>query len=146
MTGGVVAVLGPTGRNFAAGMSGGIAYVLDETGDFETRLNKEMVGLEAITADPGSLAALAKQNGNVAVALETVMADMSAKDAERLHALIVRHAHYTNSARAQTILADWAAWLPKFKKIMPHEYKRALAKIAGAELGAHGGALKAAKA
>jgi glutamate synthase (NADPH/NADH) large chain len=151
MTGGAVVVLGPTGRNFAAGMSGGIAYVLDETGDFETRLNKEMVGLEAIAADPGSLAALAKQNGNVAVALETVMADMSTKDAERLHALIVRHAHYTNSARAQAILANWAVWLPKFKKIMPHEYKRALANLAktkgaGAELEARNGGLKAAKA
>ena len=89
-----------------------------------------MVGLEPIAADPGSLAALAKQNGNVAVALETVMADMSTKDAERLHALIVRHAHYTNSARAQAILANWAVWLPKFKKIMPHEYKRALARSA----------------
>ena len=151
MTGGAVVVLGPTGRNFAAGMSGGIAYVLDETGDLETRLNKEMVGLEAIAADPGSLAALAKQNGNVAVALETVMADMSTKDAERLHALIVRHAHYTNSARAQAILANWAVWLPKFKKIMPHEYKRALANLAktkgaGAELEARNGGLKAAKA
>ncbi len=149
MTGGAVVVLGPTGRNFAAGMSGGIAYVLDETGDFETRLNKEMVGLEAIAADPGSLAALAKQNGNVAVALDTVMADMSTKDAERLHALIVRHAHYTNSARAQAILANWAVWLPKFKKIMPHEYKRALANLAkgaGAELEARNGGLKAAKA
>jgi len=151
MTGGAVVVLGPTGRNFAAGMSGGIAYVLDEAGDFETRLNKEMVGLEAIVADPGSLAALAKQNGNVAVALETVMADMSTKDAERLHALIVRHAHYTNSARAQSILADWAGWLPKFKKIMPHEYRRALAKMAKApgevaELEARNGGLKAAKA
>ncbi|MES1179818.1 MAG: hypothetical protein ABUL43_01340, partial [Hyphomicrobium sp.] len=79
-------------------------------------------------------------------------ADMSARDAERLHALIVRHAHYTNSARAQAILADWAAWLPKFKKVMPHEYKRALARLAQAqgeaaepEARASGG-LKAAKA
>jgi glutamate synthase (NADPH/NADH) large chain len=77
------------------------------------------------------------------------MADMSTKDAERLHALIVRHAHYTNSARAQAILANWAVWLPKFKKIMPHEYKRALANLAkgaGAELEARNGGLKAAKA
>jgi glutamate synthase (NADPH/NADH) large chain len=149
MTGGVVVVLGPTGRNFAAGMSGGIAYVLDETGDFETRLNKEMVGLEAIVADPGSLAALAKQNGNVAVALETVMADMSSKDAERLHALVVRHAHYTNSARAKAVLADWTAWLPKFRKVIPHEYRKALMQIAktqgvpGVDAGAR--ELKAAK-
>jgi glutamate synthase (NADPH/NADH) large chain len=150
MTGGVVVVLGPTGRNFAAGMSGGIAYVLDEAGDFEGRLNKEMVGLEAIVADPGSLAALAQQNGNVAVALETVMADMTAKDAERLYALIVRHAHYTNSARAKAILSDWAAWLPRFKKVMPHEYRRALAEMAkaqGAPVAAQREAgLKAAKA
>ena len=148
MTGGVVVVLGPTGRNFAAGMSGGIAYVLDEAGDFESRLNKEMVGLEAIVADPGSLAELAKQNGNVVVALETVLADMSARDAERLHALIVRHAHYTNSARAQAILAAWATWLPKFKKVMPHEYRKALAQMAKAQTGigpAEAG-LKAAKA
>ena len=64
---------------------------------------------------------------------------------------IVRHAHYTNSARAQAILADWAVWLPKFKKIMPHEYKRALANLAkakgaDAELEARNGGLKAAKA
>jgi glutamate synthase (NADPH/NADH) large chain len=91
-----------------------------------------MVELEAITADPGSLAALAKQNGNVAVALTSVMVDMRAQDAERLHALIVRHAHYTNSAKAQLILSDWAAWLPKFKKIMPLEYRRALTEIAKA--------------
>ncbi len=106
----------------------------------------ELVGELCTVADPGSLAALIKQNGNVAVALETVMADMGTKDAERLHALIVRHAHYTNSARAQMILADWAAWLPKFKKIMPHEYKRALAKLAGAQLEGRSEGLKAAKA
>jgi glutamate synthase (NADPH/NADH) large chain len=138
MTGGCVVVLGPTGRNFAAGMSGGIAYVLDEKGEFEAHLNREMVELEAITADPGSAAALAKQNGNVAVALTSVMADMRAQDAERLHALIVRHAHYTNSAKAQTILSDWAAWLPKFKKIMPLEYRRALTEIAKAAAAATG--------
>jgi glutamate synthase (NADPH/NADH) large chain len=138
MTGGCVVVLGPTGRNFAAGMSGGVAYVLDEKGDFVGRLNREMVELETITADPGSLAALAKQNGNVVVALETVMSDMSVRDAERLHALVVRHAHYTNSAKAKTILADWQHWLPKFRKVMPHEYKRALAEIARAAAGVVG--------
>jgi glutamate synthase (NADPH/NADH) large chain len=130
MTGGCVVVLGPTGRNFAAGMSGGVAYVLDEKGDFEARLNKEMVELESIVADPGSLAALTKQNGNVAVALATVMADMRGQDAERLHALIVRHAHYTNSAKAQMILTDWPRWFSKFRKVMPLEYRRALTEIA----------------
>jgi glutamate synthase (NADPH/NADH) large chain len=132
MTGGVVVVLGPTGRNFAAGMSGGIAYVLDEKGDFETRLNKDMVQTEAITADPGSLAELAKQDGDVAVAVESVMVDLRKQDAERLHTLIARHAHYTNSRQARSILENFAAYLPKFKKVMPIEYRRALAELAKA--------------
>jgi glutamate synthase (NADPH/NADH) large chain len=133
MTGGCVVVLGPTGRNFAAGMSGGIAYVLDETGDFEGRLNKEMVQIEPVTADAGLLAKLAKANGEVANRpLAEVMADMREQDAERLHALIVRHAHYTNSARAQAILKDFAGWLPKFRKVMPTEYRRALNDLAKA--------------
>ena len=130
MTGGVVVVLGPTGRNFAAGMSGGIAYVLDEAGDFETRLNKEMVQVEQLEGDPGSLAALAKQGGDVAVAIQSVMSDMLEQDVERLHALISRHARYTNSRRAQAILKDFAAYLPKFKKVMSSEYRRALSELA----------------
>jgi glutamate synthase (NADPH/NADH) large chain len=136
MTGGVVVVLGITGRNFAAGMSGGVAYVLDEKGDFETRLNKEMVALEEIKADTALVAALAKSNGEIANRpLADVMGDMREQDAERLHALIVRHAHYTNSAKAQAILKDFAAWLPKFRKVMPVEYRRALGELAkdGAE-------------
>ncbi len=130
MTGGVVVVLGPTGRNFAAGMSGGVAYVLDEAGDFESRLNKEMVELEPITADAAVLKRLAAANGDVSSPLISVMGDMREGDAERLHALIVRQAHYTNSKKAQAILKDFAAWLPKFKKVMPMEYKRALADLA----------------
>ncbi len=132
MTGGVVVVLGPTGRNFAAGMSGGIAYVLDEAGDFEGRLNKEMVQLETLAADPGTLKKLEQSKGDVAVGLESVMADMREGDVERLHALITRHAHYTNSKTAQKILANWAAYLPKFRKVMPTEYRRALADLAKA--------------
>ena len=132
MTGGVVVVLGPTGRNFAAGMSGGVAYVLDEDGKFDTRLNREMVELEQFTADPGSLEALAKQGGDVAVSLKTVMADMLTRDLERVHALIVRHAHYTNSAKARAILSDWPTYAAKFKKVMPTEYRRALAELAKA--------------
>ena len=136
MTGGCVLVIGQTGRNFAAGMSGGIAYVLDEDGTFEGRLNKEMVELEQFTADPGSLEALAKQGGEVAVALKTVMGDMRNQDVERIHALLVRHAHYTNSKKAKTILANFAAWLPKFRKVMPVEYRRALTELAkAAEVG-----------
>jgi glutamate synthase (NADPH/NADH) large chain len=58
------------------------------------------------------------------------MRDMTRQDAERLHRLITRHAHYTNSERAKTILADWKAWLPKFRKVMPVDYRRALAEMA----------------
>jgi glutamate synthase (NADPH/NADH) large chain len=133
MTGGCVVVLGPTGRNFAAGMSGGIAYVLDPDGDLGTRLNKEMVEIEEIALDQALLDKLAKSNGESAnKPLSDLMLDMREQDLERLHALIVRHAHYTNSTKAQTILADWAKAAPKFKKVMPTEYKRALAELAKA--------------
>ena len=133
MTGGVVVVLGQTGRNFAAGMSGGIAYVLDEKGDFESRLNKEMVKIEDFEADKSVLSSLAKANGDaVSRKLSDVMLDMRDQDAERLHALISRHAHYTNSKTAQKILKDFASYLPKFKKVMPTEYRRALTELAKA--------------
>jgi glutamate synthase (NADPH/NADH) large chain len=131
MTGGVVIVLGPTGRNFAAGMSGGVAYVLDETGDFESRCNLSMVDLEPVAAEEEVMQCLANQRGDLAShGLVDVMQNMSEKDAERLHALITRHAHYTNSAKAKTILADWPAWSTKFRKVMPIEYRRALSEMA----------------
>ncbi len=133
MTGGVVVVLGPTGRNFAAGMSGGVAYVLDEAGDFETKCNLSMVDLEPVTAEESEMEKLG-QNGDLeSHGLVDVMSDMTSQDAERLHALITRHAHYTNSKKAQIILADWTNWLPKFKKVMPVEYRRALAELAKAQ-------------
>ncbi|MEQ1673038.1 MAG: hypothetical protein ABL893_19475 [Hyphomicrobium sp.] len=106
---------------------------LSEGPDFESRLNKEMVQLESIDADAGSLKKIASQGGDVAVALQTVMGDMREQDVERLHALISRHAHYTNSKTAQKILKDFAAYLPKFKKVMPVEYRRALADLAKAK-------------
>ena len=133
MTGGVVVVLGATGRNFAAGMSGGIAYVLDETGDFDSRLNKEMVRIEDFAAGKALVEKLAKANGDVTRKLSDVMLDLREQDAERLHALISRHAHYTNSGKAQAILKDFANYLPKFKKVMPTEYRRALAELAKAK-------------
>jgi glutamate synthase (NADPH/NADH) large chain len=134
MTGGVVVVLGPTGRNFAAGMSGGIAYVLDEKGDFETKCNLAMVDLEPIEAEEAIMQRLNGQSGDLeSHGLVDVMRDMSGQDAERLYQLVARHAHYTNSARAKAILADWAGWLPKFKKVMPVEYRRALADMAKAQ-------------
>lgn len=116
MTGGCVVVLGETGRNFAAGMSGGIAYVLDENNTFETRCNMSMVELEAI--DPRMTNELAD-----------LREKMSGCDAERLHRLLENHARYTNSARAKTILAGWDGWLPKFVKVMPSEYRRALREL-----------------
>ena len=116
MTGGVVAVLGHTGRNFAAGMSGGIAYILDEDGTFQTRCNMAMIELETI--DPHMTQDLTHLKDN-----------MTGCDAERLKKLLENHAHYTNSTKAQTILADWAHWLPKFKKIMPIEFRRALNEL-----------------
>ena len=84
--------------------------------------------------------------------LVEVMSDMSKLDAERLNQLVARHAHYTNSAKAKMILADWGAYLPKFKKVMPTEYRKALAKMAEAQaadttgLGVIEIGLKAAKA
>ena len=86
MTGGVVVVLGPTGRNFAAGMSGGIAYVLDEDGDFERRCNLAMIELEPVEAEEEVMRRLANQGGDLeSHGLVDVMSDMTKQDAERLH-------------------------------------------------------------
>ena len=131
MTGGVVVVLGHTGRNFAAGMSGGVAYVLDEDGTFETRCNMAMVELEPVPEEEQ----VAEKEYNQYHDLEThgrvdVMADMTTKDAERLHMLISNHARYTGSKRAAEILADWPRYRSLFKKVMPVEYRRALAEMA----------------
>jgi glutamate synthase (NADPH/NADH) large chain len=130
MTGGVVVVIGPTGRNFAAGMSGGIAYVLDEDGTFERRCNLSMIDLEPVAAEEEVMRKLSNQGGDLeSHGLVDVMRDMTSQDAERLHQLIARHAHYTNSARAKTILDNWATYQPRFKKVMPVEYRRALAEM-----------------
>jgi glutamate synthase (NADPH/NADH) large chain len=129
----VVVVLGPTGRNFAAGMSGGIAYVLDEKGDFERRCNLAMIDLEPVEAEEEVMRRLANQGGDLeSHGLVDIFADMENNDAERLHRLIERHSHYTNSAKARAIIEDWSAWLPKFKKVMPVEYRQALKKMSDA--------------
>jgi len=131
MTGGVVVVIGPTGRNFAAGMSGGVAYVLDEDGTFERRCNLSMIDLEPVEAEDEVMRKLSNQGGDLeSHGLVDVMGDMTKQDAERLHQLIARHAHYTNSAKAKTILENWAVYQPKFKKVMPVDYRRALTEIA----------------
>jgi len=106
MTGGHVVVLGSTGRNFAAGMSGGIAYVLDETGAFPARINRQMVEIEKL------------------------------EDAEEILAvrrMIERHVAATSSLHAQGVLEDWGHAVPKFVKVIPKDYKRMLAAIARAE-------------
>src|SRR5208337_288146 len=96
MTGGRVVILGKTGRNFAAGMSGGVAYILDEAGDFASRCNMELVGLEKLTDTDEML---------------------------EVWELIKRHQTYTKSVRAATVLADWKNLVPKFVKVMPQDYK-----------------------
>jgi glutamate synthase (ferredoxin) len=99
MTGGRAVIIGRTGRNFAAGMSGGIAYVLDEEGDFHTRCNMEMVGLEPLE-EP--------------------------EDLDLVRGLLERHVEYTGSTVAQRLLADWPAAAKKFVKVMPTDYRRVL--------------------
>ena len=102
MTRGTVVVLGPTGRNFAAGMSGGQAYVLDESGDFSSLCNKGLVSLEAIESD---------------------------EDIQRLYRLINDHKNLTNSSNAKKIINNWGRYIPKFVKIMPNDYKKILEQI-----------------
>ena len=130
MTGGIVVVIGPTGRNFAAGMSGGIAYVLDEDGDLRQRCNMAMVELEMVQSEDDRNRRLFHQVDQwTNPAPVDVMGDMTRFDAERLRQLIANHARLTGSTKAQAILDDWDATLPKFRKVMPVEYRRALAEL-----------------
>lgn len=130
MTGGIVVVLGKTGRNFAAGMSGGVAYVLDEDGSFAKTCNMAMVELEPVLSEEMINAGTFHQSGDLeAHGKVDVFADLLGADVERLHVLISRHAKYTGSKRAQDILANWKSYLPKFRKVMPVEYRRALREM-----------------
>ncbi|MDB5593494.1 MAG: hypothetical protein JWM36_455 [Hyphomicrobiales bacterium] len=130
MTGGVVVVIGQTGRNFAAGMSGGIAYVLDEDNTFERRCNMAMVDLEPVEEEEELNQRLNHQGGDLLHhGRVDVMSDMTRYDAERLHQLISNHARYTGSTRAQEILDNWDGFKGKFRKVMPVEYRRALAEL-----------------
>ncbi|WP_375465802.1 glutamate synthase large subunit [uncultured Methylobacterium sp.] len=129
MTGGVVVSIGETGRNFAAGMSGGIAYVLDEDGSFSARCNLSMVDLEPVEEEDDLMRRF-HQDGD----LETkgrvdILADMSGHDEERLSQLVTNHLKYTGSPRAKAILDDWASYRTKFVKVMPVEYRRALREM-----------------
>jgi glutamate synthase (ferredoxin) len=105
MTGGHVVVLGPAGRNFGAGMSGGKAYVLDESGGFSTRVNLQMVDIEAL--------------------------DQS-EEIEKVYGMIERHHEFTGSVRARHVLDNWQSMLPRFVCIMPKDFKRAVASLARA--------------
>jgi len=134
MTGGIVVVLGQSGRNFAAGMSGGIAYVLDERGDFERRCNLAMVELEPILAEDDALENLDHQGGDLETHGKVDMhRDMTRHDAWRLRRLIMRHVHYTNSTRGRDILDNWNDYLPRFVKVMPVDYRRALQEMQAAQ-------------
>jgi glutamate synthase (NADPH/NADH) large chain len=115
MTGGTVVVLGRTGRNFAAGMSGGVAYVYDEDGHFASRCNTSMVALERLSTKEDQLAT------QEASALHRGLADEAI-----LRQLIEDHLRWTGSARARDLLDHWAESRARFVKVFPHEYKRAL--------------------
>jgi glutamate synthase (NADPH/NADH) large chain len=120
MTGGTVAVLGLTGRNFAAGMSGGIAYVYDEDGMFAQRCNRAMVALDKVLPD-------AEQPADC-------MRHRNQTDEAQLKQMIEQHARLSGSARARELLTDWATTRSKFVKVFPHEYRRALKELAAAQL------------
>jgi glutamate synthase (NADPH/NADH) large chain len=124
MTGGTVVVLGTAGRNFAAGMSGGIAYVLDEEGDFTQRCNMAMVELEPIADEE---TAGAEVGSTDLEAHGKVQIDhVAGHDSDMLKGLIQRHLLFTGSDRARRVLENWSAYQGKFVKVMPTEYRRAL--------------------
>lgn len=126
MTGGVVVVLGQTGRNFAAGMSGGVAYVLDETGDFVRRANKAMVALETLNDPEETPKPRVPLDEWSNLAHTGLPEDLLRHDALRLQILVARHYLYTGSEPARRVLENWHDLLPKFVKIMPTDYRRAL--------------------
>ena len=131
MTGGMVIVLGETGRNFAAGMSGGVAYVLDESGDFEKRCNLSMVDLEPV---PEELAALDGTEELPVSHGRVHFNHLGRVDEHVLREQIEKHLMYTGSERARLILENWADYLPKFTKVMPTDYRRALQEQAAQNL------------
>jgi len=143
MTGGVVVVLGDTGRNFAAGMSGGIAYVYDPKRRFQRLCNTAMVDLEPVDpADPEAAEDPDRPRQRSLSVEDSGMGDMLRFDAERLRILVERHHLFTGSARARLLLEDWETALGHFIKVMPKDYRRALlelraerqaAKVAAAE-------------
>jgi len=130
MTGGIVVVLGETGRNFAAGMSGGVAYVYDPDGKFESRCNMTMVDLEPIRpSDDTEIDDPERPRQRSINVDDNGMGDMLRFDAERLKILIERHRLLTGSDRASALLEDWEAVRGMFVKVMPRDYRRALQEL-----------------
>jgi len=121
MTGGCVVIIGKAGRNFGAGMSGGIAYVIDDAEDFEDRVNHEMVEIERIGPDDGPPPGVSDNPTP-----SELLANPLHHDVWRLTTLIQRHARLTNSSRAAEIRDNLDEYLPRFYKIVPVEYRRAL--------------------
>ncbi len=119
MTGGTVLVLGATGRNFGAGMSGGIAYVFDEDAQFAQRCNMAMVAIEPLLSESEQEGRLARELWHRGESDEAIVRRM-----------LERHAKYTGSVRAKTMLAEWAEYRGRFLKVFPTEYRRALGELA----------------
>ena len=137
MTGGVVLVLGETGRNFAAGMSGGIAYVFDPQGRFKTLCNMAQVDLEHISpAEITAADALGRPRQRSVSVDDNGMGDPLRFDAERLRILIERHLLFTGSAKARELLDNWETTLKSVVKVMPRDYRRALMDLRAEQLAA----------
>ncbi|MGQ7830525.1 glutamate synthase large subunit [Altererythrobacter sp. Z27] len=129
MTGGVVVVLGQTGRNFAAGMSGGIAYVYDPEGKFEQLVNPAQVDLVPMTGARDEEDGAGRPAQRPRSVHDFGMGDMLRHDAERLRILLERHKLHTGSAKAAALLDNWDAEVTRFVKVMPRDYKRALEQL-----------------
>ncbi len=129
MTGGVVAVLGKTGRNFAAGMSGGVAYVYDPEGSFASLCNQAQVDLVPVSPDKDDDEGAGRPQQRPVSSGDAGMGDMLRHDGERLRILLERHHLHTGSKRARALLDDWAGSAAKFVKVMPRDYAKALQQL-----------------
>ena len=136
MTGGVVAVLGKTGRNFAAGMSGGIAYVYDPDGTFARLCNPAQVDLLPVSAERDEEDGAGRPQQRTQSVHDNGMGDPLRHDAERLKVLLERHHLHTGSKRARELLDDWAGTVGKFVKVMPRDYAKALKQLEAERLAA----------
>jgi len=132
MTGGSVVVLGRTGRNFAAGMSGGIAFVYDEDGTFAQRCNVSMVSLEQVV----DVAGQERMEDALAAEGKARLRHADSADETHLRGLIERHLRFTGSTRALAILDSWEQSRKRFVKVFPNEYKRALSEMHAAGIAA----------